>query len=136
MRASEVLQKDLAKHKDKISVHLNHTTDAIVGVDNKVTHVESTYTKSGNKVQFDTDGVFIFVGLSPNTEFLKDTKVHLDEIGLVKTDHELCTSIPGVFAAGDVRSGATMQIASATGEGATAALKIREYLDQIKQQLD
>lgn len=131
MRASEVLQKELTKHKDKISVHLNHTTDAIVGTDGKVTHVESTYTKSGNKVQFDTDGVFIFVGLSPNTEFLKGTKVQLDEIGLVKTDHELCTSIPGVFAAGDVRSGATMQIASATGEGATAALKIREYLNAL-----
>ncbi len=131
MRASEVLQKELTKHKDKISVHLNHTTDAIVGTDGKVTQVESTYTKSGNKVQFDTDGVFIFVGLSPNTEFLKGTKVQLDEIGLVKTDHELCTSILGVFAAGDVRSGATMQIASATGEGATAALKIREYLNAL-----
>lgn len=136
MRASEVLQKELLKHKDKISVHLNHTTDAIVGEAGAVTHVESTYTKTGNKVKFDTDGVFIFVGLSPNTEFLKDSPVKLDDIGLVKTDHELCTSMKGVFAAGDVRSGATMQIASATGEGATAALKIREYLDDIKQQKD
>jgi thioredoxin reductase (NADPH) len=136
MRASDVLQKELAKHKDKISVHLNHTTDEIVGEAGAITHVMSTHTTTGKKVNFDTDGVFVFVGLSPNTEFLKGSGVKLDEIGLVKTDHELCTSVKGIFAAGDVRSGATMQIASATGEGATAALKIREYLDDIKQQLD
>jgi thioredoxin reductase (NADPH) len=53
----------------------------------------------------------------------------LDEIGFVKTDAHLMTTMPGVFAAGDVRSGATMQIASAVGEGATAALIIREYLE-------
>ncbi len=136
MRASEVLQKELHKHKDKISVHLNHTTDEIMGEAGSVTHVTSTHTTTGKKLKFDTDGVFIFVGLSPNTGFLKDSPIKLDEIGLVETDHELCTSMKGVFAAGDVRSGATMQIASATGEGATAALKIREYLDDIKQQKD
>lgn len=136
MRASDVLQKELLKHKDKISVHLNHTTDEIVGVNNMVTHVVSTHTTTGKKVEFKTDGVFIFVGLSPNTEFLKGSKVQLDEIGLIKTKKDLQTAIKGVYAAGDVRSGATMQIASATGEGATAALMIREYLDHMKQQLD
>ncbi len=137
MRASEVLQKELRKHTDKIAVHLNHTTDEIVGnAEGKVTHVVSTHTTTGKKVEFKTDGVFVFVGLSPNTEFLKDSKVQLDEIGLIKTDHDLQTAIKGVYAAGDVRSGATMQIASATGEGATAALMIREYLDNIKQHLD
>jgi thioredoxin reductase (NADPH) len=55
----------------------------------------------------------------------------LDEIGLVTTDTHLRTSVPGIFASGDVRSGATMQIASAVGEGATAALSIREYLDEL-----
>lgn len=135
MRASDVLQKELKKHSSKISVHLNHTTDEIVGgPDNKVTHVKSTHTTTGKQVEFKTDGVFVFVGLSPNTGFLKGTKVALDDIGLVKTDHHLQTAIKGVYAAGDVRSGATMQIASATGEGATAALMIREYLDNLKQQ--
>ncbi|RTK93700.1 thioredoxin reductase [Candidatus Saccharibacteria bacterium] len=128
-RASDVLVKELDKHKDKISVHMQHTTDEIVGKDNLVTHVVSTNKAIGEKVEFKTDGVFIFVGLSPNTAFLKDGKVELDEIGLVKTNHELETTIKGIYAAGDVRSGATMQIASATGEGATAALKIREYID-------
>lgn len=136
IRASEVLIKELDKHKDKITVHLEHTTDEIVGEAGKVTHVNSTHTTTDKKIKFETDGVFVFVGLSPNTEFLKDSKIDLDEIGLIKTDHELCTSMTGVYAAGDVRSGATMQIASATGEGATAALKIREYLDDMKQQVD
>ena len=136
MRASEVLQKELKKHTDKITVHLNSTTDEIVGVDKMVSHVISTHTTTGKKREFKTDGVFIFVGLSPNTEFLKGSKIELDDIGLVKTDHHLKTAIKGVYAAGDVRSGATMQIASATGEGATAALMIREYLDNLKQQKD
>ncbi|HEY5668010.1 MAG TPA: FAD-dependent oxidoreductase, partial [Candidatus Saccharimonadales bacterium] len=76
-----------------------------------------------------TDGVFVFVGLLPNTGFLHDSAIELDEVGFVKTDAKLETSMPGVFSAGDVRSGATMQIATAAGEGATAALHIREYLE-------
>lgn len=129
MRASEVLQKELdEKYKDKITVHFNTPTEEIVGEDNKITKVIGT--QNGEKVEFATDGVFVFVGLSPNTGFLNGA-LELDEIGLIKTDSNLQTSIPGVFAAGDVRSGATMQIASATGEGATAALMMRKYLEEL-----
>ncbi|MDB5166707.1 MAG: putative thioredoxin reductase [Candidatus Saccharibacteria bacterium] len=128
-RASDVLVKELAKHADKITVHMNTTTDEIVAVDNKIVKVVGTDKTTGNKVDFPTDGVFIFAGLIPNTQFLKDTCILLDEIGFVLTDEHLQTRMPGVFAAGDVRSGATMQIASAAGEGATAALKLREYLE-------
>lgn len=131
MRASDVLQKELLKHKDKITVHLATTTDEIVGVDGKVTKVVGT--KDGKKVDFPTDGVFIFVGLLPNTQFLKDSPIELDEVGLIKTNIGLETNMPGVFAAGDVRSGATMQIASAVGEGATAALMIRKHLEDKQQ---
>ena len=132
-RASEVLQHELKKHTDKITVHLNTTTDEIVAVDNKVDHVVGTRKTTGKKVTFPVDGVFVFVGLQPNTQFLKGSGVDLDEIKLIKTNDHLMTSVKGVFAAGDVRSGATMQIASATGEGATAALEIREYLDNLKK---
>lgn len=129
-RASDVLQHELEeKHKDKITVHFNTTTDEIVGEDGHVTKVIGTDTVKNEKVEFPTDGVFIFVGLKPNTEFLQGTAVELDTIGFIKTDGKLHTGMPGVFAAGDVRSGATMQIASAAGEGATAALRIREYLE-------
>lgn len=129
VRASEVLQKEMQKYVDsgKVTIHLATTTDEIVGEDGKVTKVIGMH--DGKKVEFDIDGVFVFVGLSPNTEFLKGSSIELDEIGFIKTDQKLRTTMPGVFAAGDVRSGATMQIASASGEGATAALIIREYLE-------
>lgn len=132
MRASDVLQKELKKHEDKISVHFNTTTDEVLAKDGRVVGVAGT--KDGKeKVTIDTDGVFIFIGLKPNTGFLKGSGVELDEIGLVKTDQFLQTKVPGVFAAGDVRSGATMQIASATGEGATAALEMRKYLEELER---
>lgn len=129
LRASEVLQRELdeAVKEGKISVHLETTTDEIVAEDGNVTKVVGTH--DGKKVEFACDGVFIFVGLLPNTQFLSGSDIELDEVGLIKTNENLETSIPGVFASGDVRSGATMQIASAVGEGATAALKIREYLE-------
>lgn len=132
VKASEVLQHELQKFVDegKITVHLNTTTEEIVSTDNKVTSV--SIVKDGVPAVIETDGVFVFVGLKPNTGFLTDSSIELDEQGLIKTDRHLSTNMPGVFASGDVRSGATMQIASAVGEGATAALSIREYIDGQK----
>jgi thioredoxin reductase (NADPH) len=129
IRASDVLQKELEKavNEGKITVHLATTTDEIVGKDQKVEKVIGT--KDGKKIEFITDGVFVFVGLLPNTQFLQNTDIKLDDTGFIITNEDLMTSVEGVFASGDVRSGATMQIASAVGEGATAALKIREYLE-------
>ena len=87
-------------------------------------------TKENKEELIESDGVFVFIGLRPNTGFLKNTDIELDEVGLIKTNNKLETSVKGIFAAGDVRSGATMQIASAAGEGATAAVSIREYLNE------
>lgn len=129
IKASDVLQRDLQKFVDdgKITIHLNTTTDEIKGEGNMVSSV--AVTEDGEKKELIVDGVFVFVGLEPNSQFLKPTPIKLDDIGFVLTDSHMMTSMPGVFAAGDIRSGATMQIASAAGEGATAALKIREYLE-------
>jgi thioredoxin reductase (NADPH) len=129
IKASDVLQHELEQFvkSGKVTVHLGTTTDEIIGKDNGVNKVIGTC--EGKKVEFPIDGVFVFVGLMPNSQFLKTSPVRLDEIGFVITDQDLHTDMKGVFAAGDIRSGATMQIASASGEGATAALKIREYLE-------
>lgn len=129
VKASDVLQRELQKFVDKgqITVHLGTVPNEIVTEEGKVTEVKAT--QAGEPVVYATDGVFVFVGLKPNTGFLKDSGVELDAIGLVKTNERLETSVPGIFASGDVRSGSTMQIASATGEGATASLSIREYLE-------
>lgn len=130
IRASEVLRSDLQKLIDagQITVHLKTVTEAIVAVDGKVTTVKAS--QDGQSVTFETNGVFIFVGLKPNTQFLVGSGIELDIQGLIKTDNKLQTNLAGIFASGDVRSGATMQIASAVGEGATAALSIREYIDE------
>lgn len=132
VKASEVLQHELQKYVEngKITIHLQTTMSEIVAQDGKVVEVKAV--KEGAPVSFATDGVFIFVGLKPNTQFLAGSAIELDERKLIKTNEKLETSMPGVFASGDVRSGATMQIASAAGEGATAALSIREYLDGKK----
>lgn len=133
IKASEVLRHDLQKAVDEgqITVHLNTTPTEIVTTDGHVTSVAAM--TDGQPVAFETDGVFVFVGLKPNTQFLTGSGIELDERGLIKTNERLETNIPGVYASGDVRSGATMQIASAVGEGATAALSIREYLDEKKR---
>jgi thioredoxin reductase (NADPH) len=73
---------------------------------------------------------FVFIGLQPNTEWLAGL-VDLDAAGFIVTDRTMATSRPGVFAAGDVRSGSTKQLASAVGEGAAVALQIRYHLDQL-----
>jgi thioredoxin reductase (NADPH) len=75
-------------------------------------------------------GAFVFIGLDPNTGFVKGS-VDLDDRGLIVTDMGLQTSMPGVFAAGDVRSDSTKQLASAVGEGAAAAIGIRMYLEAL-----
>lgn len=133
IKASEVLQRDLEEQvaAGKITVHLGTMPTEIVTTEGRVTSVAAL--KDGEPTEFLTDGIFVFVGLKPNTQFLVDTGVELDEQGLIKTNQHLETSMPGVFASGDVRSGATMQIASAVGEGAAAALSIREYLDEKKR---
>jgi thioredoxin reductase (NADPH) len=130
-KASDVLIHEIEKN-DKIEVHFNTTTDEIIGTDGKVSSVKAT--KNGKETIIETDGVFVFIGLRPVTYFLEGSGVEMDEYGFVKTDEKLMTAVPGMFCAGDVRSGATMQIASAVGEGASAALSIREYLENYDRE--
>ena len=131
IKASDVLQHELQKFVDegKITVHLNTTTEEIIDTEGRVSSVK--IIENGVPAEIVTDGIFVFVGLLPNTGFLAGSGVELDEVGLIKTDLKLQTTLEGVYASGDVRSGATMQIASAVGEGAAAALSIREYLDEF-----
>jgi len=133
IKASDVLQRELQKYVDegKVTIHLQTVTEEIIAHDGKVAQVK--VSSNGNEKLLDVDGVFVFVGLKPNTQFVDPSKIELDTQGLIKTNEHLETSMSGVYASGDVRSGATMQIASAVGEGATAALNIREYLDALQR---
>ena len=132
IRASDVLQKELKKYIDegKITVHLKTTPQKILSLEGKINGIE--INQEDDIKQLEVEGVFVFIGLNTNTEFLQGSGIELDEQGLIKTNSRLETNIPGIFASGDVRSGATMQIASAVGEGASAALSIREYLESQK----
>jgi thioredoxin reductase (NADPH) len=80
--------------------------------------------------EWQPDGVFVFIGVMPNAEFLP-SEIERDRGGFVLTDGTMQTSIRGFFAAGDVRAGATAQAASAAGEGAAVALMMREYLETV-----
>ncbi len=130
-KASDVLVDELQQYIDngKVTVHKQTATEEIVAENGTVTKVR--VVEAGEEKTIEVDGVFVFVGLIPNTQFLKDSTIQLDPMGHVMTDLKLQTAMPGVFASGDVRSGATLQIASAVGEGATAALNIREYIDEL-----
>ena len=132
IRSSDVLQKELKKYIDegKITVHLKTTPQKILSLEGKINGIE--INQEDDIKQIEVEGVFVFIGLNPNTGFLQGSGIELDEQGLIKTNSRLETNIPGIFASGDVRSGATMQIASAVGEGASAALSIREYLESQK----
>ncbi|MEX2202865.1 MAG: FAD-dependent oxidoreductase [Actinomycetota bacterium] len=94
----------------------------------KLGAIELKDRESGEVEELHPAGCFVFIGLDPNTEFVKGV-VDLDDRGLILTGMGMMTNVPGVFAAGDVRSGSTKQLASAVGEGAAAAIGIRQFLE-------
>lgn len=126
-KASKILQDKVAE-KENMRVILNHAVKELKG-DKKLEEIIVEDRATGERKSLKYDGVFVFIGLAPNNDLLKG-KAELDAGGFVKTER-MMTTIPGIFAAGDVRSGATKQAASATGEGASAALAIREYLKSL-----
>ena len=128
LTASKVVQEKVAENS-AMQV-LPHTTVAEFKGDGRLSTVVLEDTESGTRREEAFDGVFVFIGLSPNTELVQGM-VELDRAGFVTTDAGMQTSLPGVFAAGDVRSGSTKQAASAAGEGAAAALAIRRYVEPL-----
>ena len=128
VKASQILQEKVAEQPN-MSVTVNHAVKEFRGKHNlEAVIVQDRAT--GELKEWHYDGVFVFIGLSPNSDLVKG-KVELDKFGFVVTDKALATSLPGLFAAGDVRAGSTKQAASAVGEGATAALVMREYLKKV-----
>jgi len=128
VRASKVLQ-DAVANMSNMHVITNHALRELKGK-RRLEGIVVEDRATGEIKQWQYDGVFIFIGLSPNSDPIKD-QVDTTPQGFIRTDHTLMTSIPGLFAAGDVREGSTKQAAAAAGEGATAALMIREYLKNL-----
>ena len=135
LRGSKLLQDKVMNHP-KMEMLLEHGVAAFRAKDDgsgKLGTVELEDLKTGGKIDRHPHGVFVFIGLDPNTGFLQG-QVALDDRGFVATDPTFMTSIPGVFAAGDVRGGSTKQLAFAVGEGAAAAIQIRGYLDRLERE--
>jgi thioredoxin reductase (NADPH) len=135
---------DKVEATDEISVRYNTEVTKLSGQAGQLSGVHIKDKTSGTEEILRPDGLFVFIGQQPNTAFLQNSGLFLDDHGFILTGHALthhptwsagqelpeilATNFPGVFAAGDVRAGSTKQVASASGEGATAALLIREYL--------
>jgi thioredoxin reductase (NADPH) len=123
---SQAMIQARAAEKPNLEVVLNTQVEAILGND-AVTSVRVTDRTSGATREQDMAGVFIFAGLEPNTAFLRGV-LDMDSNGHIVTDILMRTSVEGVFAAGDIRSGSVAQVASVAGDGATAAIAARRYL--------
>jgi thioredoxin reductase (NADPH) len=147
-RATKIIQESVLSHPN-IEVLWHTEVKEFIGEEAKLTKIRIVNNQTGAEEELPVDGVFIFIGLDPNSGFLEGDKVLLNQWGFVVSGHDLVhsgkrpsgyenrdphlleTSVPGIFAAGDVRDKSTKQVASAAGEGASAALMIREYLKTV-----
>lgn len=126
LRGAKILQ-DRAFANDKIEFLLSVVVREILGEDG-VTGVMVEDLKTGEQRELATDGVFVYVGTEPNTDFVKDLGI-TDERGNIITDPNLATSVPGIFAAGDVRQKLLRQVVTATADGSIAAVSAQQYLE-------
>ncbi len=147
-KATRVIQESVLDHP-RIDVRWHTEAKEFIGRDSKLTEIRLINNQTGSEALLPVEGAFVFIGLTPNTGFLEGSGVVLDPWGFIVTGHDLLhrdcwpkddagrdpylleTSIPGIFAAGDVRDKSTKQVASAAGEGASVALMIREYLKTL-----
>jgi thioredoxin reductase (NADPH) len=148
LKASPVIQESVAGDP-KVEIRYHTEVTEFVGAESKLNGLHLHNNETGERSTLAADGAFIFIGLEPNVAFLEKTPIVRDDYGFLITGHDLVhdgarlpgyarrepaaleTSVPGIFAAGDVRAASTKQVASAAGEGATAALLIREYLKSV-----
>lgn len=130
LRAQKILQQR-AFVNDKIDFKWSHVVKEINGENNKVSSVTLTDLKSGEDYDFQTEGVFVYVGMLPLNNAVKNLGITNDE-GYIVTNEEMETKIPGIFAAGDLREKTLRQIVTATGDGSLAAQTAQKYVEELK----
>ncbi len=128
LRAQKVLQ-DRAFANEKIRFVWDSVVESIHGDERKVTGVTFKNVKTGETSQADFGGIFIYVGLDPVSEFAADLGI-TDEAGWILTDHQMKTSVAGIYAVGDVRQKDLRQITTAVGDGAIASQEAYKYLTE------
>jgi len=145
LTASQIIIDKLTSQNSGIEILYNTEVDAFEGEDSKLNTVRTKNLKSGEQDEFHPAAAFIFIGQQPNSQLLHD-EISMDSRSFILTGHDLVhekelgkqrepyafeTTLPGVFAAGDVRHGSIKQVASAVGEGAAASISIREFLKTL-----
>ena len=125
--ATHISKDEVRRQGDRVTVRFSSVVDEIVGK-SRVEAVRVRHVRTNQEETIPCDGVFVFIGMTPMTRFLRGV-VDLDEEGFICADScSLATSVPGIWAAGDVRSGTLKQAATAAGDGVVAALMVKEYL--------
>ncbi len=126
LRAIKILQ-DRAMQNDKIEFIFNHIVKEIQG-DKFVNGLLLENTKTKELTRLPVDGVFIYIGTTPNTEFVKDL-IELDEEGYIIVNDKMETNVPGIYAAGDIRVSPLRQVVTAASDGAIAASSAQKYIE-------
>lgn len=128
--ASKVIQEQVAT-EPKIKIFTAYEIrEFLIGEKRSLAGARFYDRRNDKEVMLHPDGVFMLVGLKPNTK-LVERLVDLDERGAIKTDKKMMTSVPGIFAAGDCRCESTQQVGSAVGEGVIASIRISDYLKNL-----
>lgn len=129
LRAQKIIQ-DRAFANEKISFIWDSVVEEILGDDQKITGVKLKNLKTNEVSEKEVGGLFIYVGLDPMTETVKDLGI-TDEAGWVVTDEKMRTSIPGIFAIGDVRAKDLRQVTTAVGDGAVAGQQAYQFISEL-----
>jgi len=134
LRAQKILQ-DRAFNNDKVEFIWDTVVNSINGPEGKVSSVSLENTKTGEKTEFSTDGVFPYIGMDPLSEPFVSLGITNDE-GYIVTDENMATEVPGIFAAGDIRDKKLRQIVTATGDGSIAAEEAIAYVEKLSEVID
>jgi len=132
-RASKLLQ-ERALQNPKIEVIWNTRVVELVGTPSGLKHLDLENTVTGVRSQLEVSGCFIFIGFKPNSWLVREHVAH-DAGGYLMTDDRMMTSIPGLFAAGDLRAQLTRQVTTAVGDATTAAIAVEKYLAERKSKV-
>lgn len=133
LRAQKILQ-DRAFANEKIDFIWNSTVKQVNGKDGKISSVTLVSTVDGTETEFETEGMFVYIGMDPLTAPFKNLGI-LDEHGYVVTNENMETSVPGIYAAGDVRQKMLRQVVTATGDGSIAAQICQKYLEELEEKM-
>lgn len=128
LRATKIVQ-ERAFENPKIKMVWDSVPEKITGDDAGVNALHIKNVKTGEQSVLSVTGVFIYVGYNPNTEFLRGL-LNLNESNYIVANDDMSTSAPGIFVAGDVRKKPLKQIATAVGDGATAAMSAEKYIEE------